>query len=153
MDKLCKDPIIMQKSRSDILKILEDIFVTDLKVRKDEIYAYIIKKLENANEEVEYNVLYLYIFHDIIVHFKVEADFEDTTSTNYEEHINSIFITLKENIENGLTFNEIKDAILTGMDDLGYKVGGISKIIDKFVQLKKEDIIAIRENYKKWESR
>ena len=76
---------------------------------------------------------------------KVEADLGEHVSTNYEEQMNLIFNSLKEEIENGLNLNEIEKVIQKSINK--NNVGGISKIINQFVQFKRQEIKTIRDNH------
>ena len=63
--------------------------------------------------------------------------------------MNKIFISLREDIENGMTHKDIRDEILRIMDDSGYNVEGTTVRIRNFVKRKEKDIKSIKENHKK----
>ena len=65
--------------------------------------------------------------------------------------MNKIFISLREDIENGMTHKDIRDEILRIMDDSGYNVEGTTVRIRNFVKRKEKDLKSIKENHKKWE--
>ena len=59
--------------------------------------------------------------------------------------MSKIFISLREDIERGLTLKDIKTAILNIMDDNGYNVDGTIERINKFVLRKRVEIKSIRD--------
>ena len=63
--------------------------------------------------------------------------------------MNKIFISLREDIESGMTHKDIRDEILRIMDDSGYNVEGTTVRIRNFVKRKEKDIKSIKENHKK----
>ena len=82
--------------------------------------------------------------------FKVEADLDSTTTTtNHKEQLDSIFISMIDDIEDDTTINDIKAALEKGMSNLGSNFGGKKAIIDQYVKTKRDEIKAIRERHKK----
>jgi hypothetical protein len=75
-----------------------------------------------------------------------------TTTSNHIEQLDSIFITLKENIENGYTMYQIKHALRKGMDNLGSEFPGRWTMIEKYAKSKKNEIENIRVSKKLWET-
>ena len=67
--------------------------------------------------------------------------------------MNKIFISLREDIESGMTHKDIRDEILRIMDDSGYNVEGTTVRIRNFVKRKEKDIKSIKENHKKNENK
>ena len=63
--------------------------------------------------------------------------------------MNNIFISLKKDIESGMTQKEIRDEILRIMGDSGYHVEGAIVRIHNFVRVKSNDLKSIKENHKK----
>ena len=63
--------------------------------------------------------------------------------------MNNMFISLKKDIESGMTQKEIRDEILRIMGDSGYHVEGAIVRIRNFVRVKSNDIKSIKENHKK----
>lgn len=54
--------------------------------------------------------------------FKVEADLDSTTTTtNHKEQLDSIFISMIDDIEDDTTINDIKATLEKGMINLGSK--------------------------------
>ena len=62
----------------------------------------------------------------------------DLPPSNCIEKLDSIFITLKKDIENGYGNYQIKSAIEYGMDNLGIQFTGRSKYIDQYMTTKKK---------------
>ena len=71
------------------------------------------------------------------------------TTPDYKQQLDSIFDTLTEGIENGLTDKEIKAALSKEMTIKGCRFQGINKYIDQYVNKRKKDIRIIRENHKR----
>ena len=61
--------------------------------------------------------------------------------------MSKIFISLREDIERGLTLKDIKTAILNIMDDNVDNVDGTIERINKFVLRKRVEIKSIRDNH------
>ena len=72
-----------------------------------------------------------------------------TTSTdNIMEQLDSIFVTLKKDIENGYDVHQIKTGLRKGMDNLGVEFPGRYKKIEQYVKTKKNEIANIKERHR-----
>ena len=65
--------------------------------------------------------------------------------------MNKILISLKEDIENGLTLMEVKAAMMHIMVDSGYNDEGTQARINNFVTRKRNEITSMKKNHKKGE--
>jgi hypothetical protein len=64
------------------------------------------------------------------------------------EQLDSIFVTLKKDIENGYDVHQIKTGLRKGMDNLGVEFPGRYKKIEQYVKTKKNEIANIKERHR-----